>query len=75
MKRGRGGGFLLLSISIGVEKSIWKALRQTKGNIPEGFKEIYERWQAEEITAKKTIQKLDLKPATFYKLVKEYKVR
>lgn len=36
------------------------------------FESVYKAWKAEEITAKKAMQKLGLKPNTFYRRVKEF---
>jgi DNA invertase Pin-like site-specific DNA recombinase len=60
---------------IAVAKAQGKHLGRPKAIFPEGFKEVYKRWQAEEITAKKAMQVLDLKPTTYYKLVKEHEGR
>ena len=39
------------------------------------FESIYRAWKAGDITAKKAMQKLDLKPNTFYRRVKEFENR
>lgn len=36
------------------------------------FESVYKAWRAGEITAKKAMQRLDLKPNTFYRRVKDY---
>lgn len=38
----------------------------------ENFADIYQSWRANEISAKSAMQKLNLKPNTFYRRVKEY---
>ena len=40
--------------------------------IPDGFEEIYLKWNRGEITARKAMQKLGLKRSTFYRLIKKY---
>ena len=39
---------------------------------PDGFEEIYWKWNRGEITAKRAMQKLGLKRSTFYRMVKKY---
>lgn len=40
---------------------------------PENWKEVYAQWKNKEFTARKAMELLQLKPNTFYKLVKQYK--
>ena len=40
--------------------------------IPDGFEEIYLKWNRGEITARKAMQELGLKRSTFYRLIKKY---
>ena len=39
---------------------------------PDGFEEMYWKWNRGEITAKRAMQKLGLKRSTFYRMVKKY---
>ena len=39
---------------------------------PKAFESVYKAWKAGEITAKKAMQKLGLKPNTFYRRAKEF---
>ena len=48
------------------------AFGRPKVHVTEEFKEVYDRWKSEEITAVKAMEELDIKKTTFYKLVKEY---
>ena len=43
-----------------------------KQEIDKSFVDVYLKWKAGEITAKKAMQFLDMKPNTFYRRVKEY---
>jgi len=47
-----------------------KHLGRKQTPFPENFDEVYQSWKREEITAKRAMEKLDLKRTTFYKLVK-----
>jgi DNA invertase Pin-like site-specific DNA recombinase len=47
-----------------------KHLGRKQTPFPENFDEVYDSWKREEITAKRAMEKLDLKRTTFYKLVK-----
>ncbi|SCM83745.1 Site-specific recombinase, DNA invertase Pin [uncultured Sporomusa sp.] len=40
--------------------------------VTDGFIQVYKRWKAREITAVRAQELLDMKPATFYRLAKEY---
>ena len=40
---------------------------------PSNFEEVVNRWQSKEITARKAMQELNLKPNVFYKMVKSIK--
>ena len=48
------------------------AFGRPKVQVTEEFKEVYDRWKSEEITAVKGMEELGVKKTTFYKLVKEY---
>ncbi len=48
------------------------AFGRPKVQVTEEFKEVYDRWKSEEITAVKAMEELDIKKTTFYKLVKEH---
>lgn len=57
--------------------SIAKAAGKYKGRVPirvdeKKFREVCERWTSGEITATKAMKKLDLKPNTFYRRVRDY---
>lgn len=39
---------------------------------PENWKEVYTQWKNKDFTARKAMELLQLKPNTFYKLVKQY---
>ncbi len=39
---------------------------------PDNWKEVYAQWRNKEFTARKAMELLQLKPNTFYKLVKQY---
>lgn len=60
---------------IAVAKAQGKHLGRPKATCPEQFDEVYTRWKAGQITAKKAMQELDLKPTTFYKLVRKLESR
>ncbi|MFT8349251.1 recombinase family protein [Clostridium saccharoperbutylacetonicum] len=49
-----------------------KKFGRPKINLPEGFETVYAEWKSEKITAKKAMEKLDLKRSTFYNFVKEF---
>ena len=58
-------------IAVAKAKGVYKG-RQAIAVDVKAFESIYKSWKAEEITAKKAMQKLSLKPNTFYRRVKEY---
>ena len=60
---------------IAVAQAQGKHLGRPKAEYPESFEKLYSSWKAEDITAKKAMQELSLKPTTFYKLVKLYESR
>jgi DNA invertase Pin-like site-specific DNA recombinase len=60
---------------IEIAKAKGKHLGRPKAQFPEGFDGVYTRWKNEQITAKKAMQELDLKPTTFYKLVGQHEGR
>lgn len=58
-------------IAVAKSKGVYKG-RQAIEVDTKAFESIYKTWKAGEITAKKAMQKLDLKPNTFYRRVKEF---
>lgn len=57
--------------------AVAKAAGVYKGRQPievdtKAFESVYKAWKAGEITAKKAMQKLGLKPNTFYRRVKNF---
>lgn len=60
---------------IEIAKAKGNHLGRPKATFPEGFDDIYKRWKDEQITAKKAMQELNLKPTTFYKLVGQHEGR
>ena len=61
-------------IAVAKSKGVYKG-RQAIEIDTKTFESLYKIWKAGEITAKKVMQKLDLKPNTFYRRVKEYENR
>lgn len=59
---------------IAVAKSKGVRFGRPRTKIPHSFFEEVKRWQAGEQTATETMQALNLKRTTFYKLVKEVNV-
>lgn len=57
---------------IAVAKSKNKKFGRPKVELPEDFNEVYKEWKDEKITAKKAMEKLNLKRNTFYNFVKEF---
>ena len=55
---------------IRIAKEGGKHLGRKQTPFPENFDEVYQSWKREEITAKRAMEKLNLKRTTFYKLVK-----
>ncbi|KNY28317.1 recombinase family protein [Pseudobacteroides cellulosolvens] len=55
---------------IAAAKSEGRHLGRPKTKIPEKFEEVYKRWKVKEITAKAAMEELNLKPTTFYNIVK-----
>ncbi|TYQ13106.1 UNVERIFIED_CONTAM: DNA invertase Pin-like site-specific DNA recombinase [Acetivibrio alkalicellulosi] len=51
-------------------KSMGKHLGRPKIKVPENFEDVYKRWKNNEITAKIAMRELNLKPTTFYNIVK-----
>jgi len=58
-------------IQIAKTKGVYKG-RQAIEVDTKVFESVYKVWRAGEITAKNAMQKLGLKPNTFYRRVKEY---
>ena len=59
---------------IELAKAQGKHLGRPKAEYPNNWEEVYNQWQAKEITATKAMELLDLKRTTFYKLVNQYKL-
>lgn len=57
---------------IAAAKSKGVQFGRPKANFPEGWENVYTQWKANNITAVKAMDLLDLKRTTFYKLVKLY---
>lgn len=57
---------------IAVAKLKGKHLGRPKAQYPDDWAKVYEIWKAGNITAVQAMQELNLKKATFYKLVKNY---
>lgn len=57
---------------IALAKAEGKHLGRPKAVMPANFGEVYKEWKAGNITARKAMEKLELKPNTFYKFVKDY---
>ena len=55
---------------IRIAKEGGKHLGRKQTPFPPNFDEVYQSWKKEEITAKRAMEKLELKRTTFYKLVK-----
>lgn len=55
-----------------ISKKTGKAVGRPKATFPNNWNDVYTKWQAKEITARKAMELLELKPNTFYKLVKEH---
>lgn len=60
------------SEGIAVAKAQGKHLGRPKAEYPTGWKNIYEQWKVEKITAKRAMDELGLKRTTFYKLVGQH---
>lgn len=52
-----------------------KGIGRPKAEYPKEWQEVYKQWKAEEITAVKAMEQLELKKNTFYKLVKQYETK
>lgn len=57
---------------IKIAKEQGKHLGRPKAEYPKDWEEVYSQWKKGEITATKSMELLDLKKTTFYKLVKQY---
>lgn len=55
-----------------ISKKTGNTVGRPKATYPTNWLEVYTEWKAKEITARKAMELLDLKPNTFYKFVKEY---
>ena len=58
---------------IKIAKEKGKHLGRPKLKYPESWEEVYKIWSEGSITARKAMAELNLKPTSFYKLVKMYK--
>lgn len=63
------------SEGIKLAKEKGKRLGKPPIEFPNNWKEIYPIWQKEEITAREAMKRMNLKPTSFYKLVKTYNAR
>lgn len=52
-----------------------KHLGRPKTKIPDNFNTVYEKWINKEITARAAMKELNLKPTTFYNIVKSFNTR
>nr|WP_010680995.1 hypothetical protein [Acetivibrio cellulolyticus] len=59
---------------LAVAKIQGKHLGRPKTKTPENFKTVYEKWINKEITARAAMKELNLKPTTFYNVVKSLKI-
>ncbi len=57
---------------IALAKSKGKHMGRPKKGIDKAFIDVYLKWKANDITAVKAMELLDLKPNTFYRRIKEY---
>lgn len=58
---------------IKIAKEQGKKLGKPAIQYPDNWKEIYNIWQSESITAREAMKRTGLKPTSFYKLAKNYK--
>ena len=58
------------SAEIAAAKNKGKHLGRPKTKLPDEFQKVYTRWKSKEITAKAAMKELNLKPTTFYNIVK-----
>lgn len=56
-------------------KKTGNVVGRPKATFPNNWNDVYTKWQAKEITARKAMEMLDLKPNTFYKLAKEHEAQ
>ena len=56
-----------------ISRKTGRAIGRPKAQYPDNWQTVYERWANKEITARKAMQLMNLKPNTFYKLASEYK--
>ncbi|CAI3674372.1 DNA invertase Pin-like site-specific DNA recombinase [Clostridium neonatale] len=61
-------------IAIAKQKGRYKGRQPIKINDSD-FEKVYKQWKSEEITARKAMELLELKPNTFYRRVKEYETK
>ena len=55
-----------------ISRKTGRAVGRPKATYPDNWADVYARWQNKEITARKAMELLGLKPNTFYKLSAEY---
>lgn len=55
---------------IAAAKAVGKHLGRPKATFPEEFETVYNIWKKKDITARKAMEMLNMKPTTFYKLVR-----
>ena len=56
-----------------ISRKTGRAIGRPRAQYPDNWQTVYERWANKEITARKAMQLMNLKPNTFYKLASEYK--
>jgi len=59
---------------IKIAKEKGKRLGKPPIKYPENWDEVYPIWKAEKITAREAMKRMNLKPTSFYKLVKKYSI-
>lgn len=60
---------------IAIAKAEGKHIGRPRADYPNNFEQVYKDWKGKKITAKLAMKQLDMKPTTFYKLVKQYEIR
>ena len=55
-----------------ISRKTGRTVGRPKATYPDNWADVYARWQNKEITARKAMELLGLKPNTFYKLSAEY---
>ena len=52
-----------------------KPVGRPKAEYPHNWQEVIPQWESKQITARKAMELMSLRPNTFYKLVKEYQAQ